>query len=107
MKITFKPVLDNSEQLNLRISPALKQRIDNLRSRTKPLGLDYNGTLVAYIEDFVTESESQLDAHEQAASKSVAEQPPTTDTSASKSVAIPLPDSLSIAGGNGTTQTRA
>jgi hypothetical protein len=107
MKITFKPALDNSEQLNLRISPVLKQRIENLRSRSKPLGLDYNATLIAYIEDFVTESESQLDAHEQSASKSVAQQPPTTSESASKSVATPLPDSLSIAGSNGADPERA
>ena len=35
MKISFKPIIDNSEQLNLRISPSLKQRIENLRSRSK------------------------------------------------------------------------
>jgi hypothetical protein len=72
MKISFKPVIDNSEQLNLRISPALKQRIENLRSHTKTLGLDYNATLLANIEEFVADSEKQLGICYQSASKTVA-----------------------------------
>jgi len=72
MKISFKPIIDNSEQLNLRISPVLKQRIENLRSRSKALGWDYNATLLAYIEDFVTESEAQLQNCYESASKTVA-----------------------------------
>ena len=60
MKINFKPTIDNSEQLNLRISPTLKQRIENLRAHSKELGFDCNATLIAYIEEFVTEAEAQL-----------------------------------------------
>src|SRR5215471_17683126 len=75
MKISFKPVIDNSEQLNLRISPTLKQRIENLRTHTKTLGLDYNATLLAYIEEFVTDSEKQLGICYESASKTVADSP--------------------------------
>ena len=75
MKISFKPAIDNSEQLNLRISPTLKQRIENLRTHTKTLGLDYNATLLAHIEEFVTESEKQLGICYQSANKTVADSP--------------------------------
>ena len=85
MKISFKPAIDNSEQLNLRISPTLKQRIDNLRTHTKARGLDFNATLLAFIEEFVTESEKQLGICYEAASKSVAT-PPATDTEGKPSV---------------------
>ena len=72
MKISFKPAIDNSEQLNLRISPILKQRIENLRTHTRTRGLDYNATLLTYIEEFVTESEKQLGICYEPASKTVA-----------------------------------
>ena len=75
MKISFKPAIDNTEQLNLRISPTLKQRIENLRTHTKTQGLDYNATLLAYIEEFVTESEKQLGICYESASKTVADSP--------------------------------
>ena len=81
MKISFKPVIDNSEQLNLRISPTLKQRIENLRTHTKKLGLDYNATLLAHIEDHVTESEKQLVICYQSASKMLENSPSSADTS--------------------------
>jgi hypothetical protein len=75
MKISFKPAIDNSEQLNLRISPTLKQRIDNLRTHTKARGLDFNATLLAFIEEFVTESEKQLEICYEAASRPLATAP--------------------------------
>jgi hypothetical protein len=75
MKISFKPAIDNSEQLNLRISPTLKQRIENLRTHTRTRGLDYNATLLTYIEEFVTESEKQLGICYESASKTVASAP--------------------------------
>jgi len=78
MKISFKPTIDNSEQLNLRISPALKQRIENLRTHTKTLGLDYNATLLAYVEEFVTDAEKQLGICYDSASKTVADPTPQT-----------------------------
>jgi hypothetical protein len=107
MKVNFKPVIDNSEQLNLHISPTLKQRIEKLRTRGKALGLDYNATMVAYFEEFVTESESQMDALEQSATKSVAEQPSPNARRATKSVATPLTDSSVTAQNNGTDQKLA
>jgi len=79
MKISFKPAIDNSEQLNLRISPTLKQRIENLRTHTKKLGLDYNATLLAHIEEHVTESEKQLGICYQSASKTLANSPSPAD----------------------------
>jgi hypothetical protein len=75
MKISFKPAIDNSEQLNLRISPMLKQRIEKLRTHTKKLGLDLNATLTAHIEEFVNDSEKQLGIRYEPDSKTVANQP--------------------------------
>ena len=85
MKISFKTAIDNSEQLNLRMSPTLKQRIENLRTYTKPRGLDFNATLLAYIEEFVTESEKQLGICYEPASKDVAAAP-ADDTESKSSV---------------------
>jgi hypothetical protein len=84
MKINFKPTIDNSEQLNLRISPTLKQRIENLRSHTKTLGLDYNATLLANIEEFVADSEKQLGICYESASKSVASSAPSAAAASPK-----------------------
>jgi hypothetical protein len=75
MKISFKPAIDNSEQLNLRISPTLKQRIEKLRTQTKTRGIDFNATLVTYVEEFVTESEKQLGLCYDSASKPLATAP--------------------------------
>lgn len=110
MRISFKPVIDNSEQLNLRISPALKQRIEELRVRSKNLGLDLNATLAAYIEEFVGESEAQLDALEASASKSVAKQSGRGGKPATKSVATPLAEAEPVgvmAGANGAGSAEA
>jgi hypothetical protein len=79
MKISFKPAIDNSEQLNLRISPTLKQRIEKLRTHTKKRGIDFNATLVTYVEEFVSESEKQLGICYDSASKPLAT-PPANDT---------------------------
>jgi len=106
MKISFKPIIDNSEQLNLRISPGLKQRIENLRTRSKALALDFNATLVAYVEDFVTESESQLDALEQSASKSVAQQAPPSTNPATKFVSASVANPTLVADTNGADSER-
>jgi hypothetical protein len=96
MKISFKPAIDNSEQLNLRISPTLKQRIEKLRTHTKPRGIDYNATLVTYVEEFVTESERQLGIRYDSSNKSVAT-PPASDTEGKPSSI----DQSSIANGAG------
>jgi hypothetical protein len=87
MKISFKPVIDHSEQLNLRISPLLKQRIERLKTRGKILGLDFAATIVAYLEELVADSEAQMNALEQPPSKSVTEQSPANVDVAKKSLA--------------------
>jgi len=96
MKISFKPAVDNSEQLNLRISPTLKQRIEKLRTHTKPRGIDYNATLVTYVEEFVSESEKQLGICYDSASKPVAT-PPASDIGGKP----PAIDDTSITNGSG------
>ena len=100
MKISFKPAIDNSEQLNLRISPMLKQRIENLRTHTRTRGLDYNATLLIYIEEFVTESEKQLGICYEPASKTVAN--PTVNDTDSK-----LPPLGRVSTPNGSDRDRA
>jgi len=101
MKVNFKPAIDNSEQLNLRISPLLKKRIENLRTRSKALGLDYNATMVAHFEEFVSESECQLDALEQSPSKSVAKDsmPSRNPATNCPPVLLDRSDTLSAANG--------
>jgi hypothetical protein len=100
MKVNFKPVIDSSEQLNLRISPALKQRIENLRTNMKTQGLDLNATLVSYIEEFVIDSEKQLGICYDSASKTLAESP-------SKRAKPKLPPLDRVSTPNGTDTDRA
>jgi len=107
MKVNFKPVIDNSEQLNLRISPTLKQDIEDLKTRGKPLGIDFTATIIAHIEELVADSKSQMEALEQSASKSVANQSPISVHSANKSVRKSPADTLSSTNINGTEPERA
>jgi hypothetical protein len=107
MKVNFKPVIDNSEQLNLRISPTLKQDIEDLKTRGKPLGVDFTATIIAHIEELVADSKTQMEALEQSASKSVANQPPTNRDVANKSVRKSPLDPLSSTSVNGTDTDRA
>jgi hypothetical protein len=67
MKINFKPLVETSEHLNLRIPASLKKRMDNTRARAAKLGIDYNATLVANLEEFEKEFDAQVAAKEQAA----------------------------------------
>jgi hypothetical protein len=70
MKINFKPMVESSEHLNLRIPASLKKRMDNTRARAAKLGIDYNATLIANLEEFEKEFEAQITAKEQASAKS-------------------------------------
>jgi len=70
MKISFKPMVESSEHLNLRIPASLKKRMDNTRARAAKLGIDYNATLIANLEEFEKEFEAQITAKEQASTKS-------------------------------------
>lgn len=66
MKINFKPLVETSEHLNLRIPASLKKRMDNTRARAAKVGIDYNATLVANLEEFEKEFDAQVTAKEQA-----------------------------------------
>ena len=70
MKINFKPMVESSEHLNLRIPASLKKRMDNTRARAAKLGIDYNATLVANLEEFEKEFEAQVTSKEQTSAKS-------------------------------------
>jgi hypothetical protein len=107
MKVNFKPVVDNSEQLNLRVSPTLKQDIEDLKTRGKPLGIDFTATIIAHIEELVADSKSQMEALEQSASKSVANQAAASVHPASKSVRKSPADVLSSTNINGAEPERA
>ncbi len=67
MKINFKPLVETSEHLNLRIPASLKKRMDNTRTRAAKLGIDYNATLIANLEEFEKEFDAQVTTKEQAA----------------------------------------
>jgi hypothetical protein len=107
VKVNFKPVIDSSDQLNLRISPTLKQDIEDLKTRGKALGIDFTATIIAHIEELVVESKTQMDALEQSASKSVAKQPAKSRDIASKSVQKSLADTASSTSINGPDAERA
>ncbi len=66
MKINFKALVETSEHLNLRIPASLKKRMDNTRTRAAKLGIDYNATLVANLEEFEKEFDAQVTTKEQA-----------------------------------------
>ena len=52
MKLNLKPLVETTEQLNVRIPATLKKRMDDTRTRAKNLGIDYNATLIANLEEF-------------------------------------------------------
>jgi hypothetical protein len=70
MKINFKPLIESSEHLNLRIPGSLKKRMDNTRARAAKLGIDYNATLIANLEEFEKEFDAQVAAKEQTSATS-------------------------------------
>lgn len=91
MKINYKPTIEATAQLNVRIPASLKKRMDNTRARGAKLGLDYSATLVANLDEFETEFEAHVTAREQksaaSASTSLAElRPPQPDTASSNGI---------------------
>ncbi len=66
MKINLKPLVEPSEHLNLRIPVSLKKHMDNTRTCAAKLGIDYNATLVANLEEFEKEFDAQVTAKEHA-----------------------------------------
>src|ERR1700728_1511402 len=101
MKLNLKPLVETTEQLNVRIPSTLKKRMDNTRSRAKNLGIDYNATLIANLEEFEREFDALITAKGQSASNSLAELDPTNIKPASTSLAEARQPNLSSASSNG------
>jgi hypothetical protein len=69
MKVSIKPKIEPMEQFNVRLPVSLKKRLEALRTRATDLNADFNGTLVAIIEEFAAELEKQFDVPSNSASK--------------------------------------
>ena len=59
MKITVKPKVEPTDQLNISLPQSLKQRLQTLKTQAPDHGADFNSTLVGVIEEFATELETQ------------------------------------------------
>src|SRR5271167_3534529 len=100
MKLNLKPLIETTEQLNVRIPITLKKRMDNTRTRAKSLGIDYNATLIANLEEFEREFDAQLSAKQESADSSLEALDPNIN-SASTSLAKTNQPNLSSASNNG------
>ncbi len=107
MKLNLKPLVETTEQLNVRIPATLKKRMDNTRTRARNLGIDYNGTLIANLEEFEREFDALITATGQSASTSLAGLDPAHINSASASPAESHQPNLSSASSNGSPRERA
>ena len=56
----------------MRIPATLKKRMDNTRARAKDLGVDFNATLIANLEEFEREFDVLISARQSAANTSLA-----------------------------------
>jgi hypothetical protein len=106
MKLNLKPLVETTEQLNVRIPSTLKKRMDNTRSRARNLGIDYNATLIANLEEFEREFDALITAKGESASTSLAALEPTNINSASAPLAEPHQPNLSSASSNGSQRER-
>ncbi len=68
MKLNLKRSVGKLEQFNVRIPTPLKQRLDATRKRAENLGVDFIGTLTAYLEEFDAAFNAQLKNESQSAS---------------------------------------
>jgi hypothetical protein len=87
MKLNLKPLVETTEQLNVRIPATLKKRLDNTRLRAKDLGIDFNATLIANLEEFEREFDALITAKQSSASASSASLKAPSINSASTSSA--------------------
>jgi hypothetical protein len=71
MKLNLKPLVETTEQLNVRIPATLKKRMDNTRARAKNLGVDFNATLIANLEEFEREFDALITARQSTANTSL------------------------------------
>ena len=106
MKLNLKPLIETTEQLNLRIPGTLKKRMDNSRARARNLGIDDNATLIASLEEFEREFDAQLNAREQSTGSSLEELEPPNINSASTPLAKVNQSNLSSASTNGSSRER-
>jgi hypothetical protein len=107
MKLNLKPLVETTEQLNVRIPGTLKKRMDNTRTRAKNLGIDYNGTLIANLEEFEREFDALITAKQSTASTSLASLNQPNINSDSTSLAEAHQPNINSASSNGTQSERA
>ena len=101
MKLNLKPLVETTEQLNVRIPGTLKKRMDNTRARAKDLGVDFNATLIANLEEFEREFDALITARQSAASASSASPNAPNINSASTSLAESNQPKITSARSNG------
>jgi hypothetical protein len=68
MKLSIKPKIEATDQFNIRLPLSLKKRLEVLRTRANDHNADFNGTLVAVIEEFASELEGRFDGQDKSAS---------------------------------------
>jgi hypothetical protein len=107
MKLNLKPLIETTEQLNLRIPGTLKKRMDNTRARARNLGIDYNATLIANLEEFEREFEAQLSARQEATGSSLEALEPPNINSPNTPLAKANQPNLSSASSNSSPRERA
>jgi len=106
MKLNLKPLVETTEQLNVRIPATLKKRMDNTRARAKDLGVDFNATLIANLEEFEREFDGLITAKQSAASTSLASLDQPKTNSASTASAESLQPKVTSATNNGVQRER-
>src|SRR5580698_8231293 len=106
MKLNLKPLVETTEQLNVRIPGTLKKRMDNTRVRAKDLGIDFNATLIGNLEEFEREFDALIAAKQSSASASSASLKAPNINSASTSLAESNQPEITSAGSNGVQRER-
>jgi len=64
MKLNIKHSVGKLAHINVRVPPPLKQRIEGARARAEALNVDFTLTLIAMLDEFITELDGRLDAEE-------------------------------------------
>src|SRR5271163_3605575 len=106
MKLNLKPLVETTEQLNVRIPATLKKRMDDTRARAKDLGVDFNATLIANLEEFEREFDALITAKQSSASASSASLKAPNINSASASLVEPDQPKITSASSNGLQRER-
>jgi hypothetical protein len=106
VKLNLKPLVETTEQLNVRIPATLKKRLDNTRVRAKDLGVDFNATLIGNLEEFEREFDALITARQSAASTSLAPLRAPSINSASTSLVESNQPKITPAGSNGVQRER-